>query len=160
MRSSRLSACFCFCFGLLVLAGCAQQRAVEASWQDAQVPPLAPGVARVWVLRMPPQSGMITGADPMVFVNRAPLAQTPVYTVYYHDFRPGTYRFTVKAYGTPANLVDTVQLSPGMESYLQVQAVPNWQMGSTVGGASFAVLTMAPAEAKSYLPTMKYLGER
>jgi hypothetical protein len=32
-------------------------------------------------------------------------------------------------------------------------------MGSTAGGGSFAVLTMSPAEAKSYLPTMKYLGE-
>ena len=113
MRSTRLSACLCFGFGLLALAGCAQQRAVETSWQDAQVPPLAPGVARVWVLRMPPQNGMITGADPMVFVNGAPLAQAPVYTVYYHDFQSGTYRFTVQAYGTPANLVDTVQLSPG-----------------------------------------------
>jgi hypothetical protein len=159
MRSKRLSA-HLYCLGLLVLAGCAQQRAVEASWQDAQIPPLAPGMARVWVLRMPPQSGMITGAGPMVFVDGAPLARSPVYTVYYHDFRPGTYRFTVQPYGTPANLVDTVQLSPGMESYVQVQAVPNWQMGSTVGGASFAVLTMAPAEAKSYLQTMKYLGER
>jgi hypothetical protein len=160
MRRHRLSAQLGFCLGLLVIAGCAQQRAVESSWQDASVPPLQPNLARVWVLRMPSQAGVVTGADPTVFVNGAPLAQSMVYSVYYHDFQPGTYRFTVQPYGTPANLVDTLQLSPGTESYVQVQAVPNWEMGSNVGGGSFAVMTMAPAEAKSYLPTMKYLGER
>ena len=50
----------------------------------------------------------------------------------------------MQPYGTPANLVDTVQLAPGTQSYVQVQAVPNWEMGgSTFMGASFAVLTMA-----------------
>jgi hypothetical protein len=109
---------------------------------------------------MPSQAGFITGTDPMVFVNGAPLAQTTVFTVYYHDFAPGTYRFTVQPYGTPANLVDTVQLAPGTQTYLQVQAVPNWEMGSNVGYGSFAVLTMSPEIARPYLPTMKYLGER
>jgi hypothetical protein len=146
------------CFGLLALAGCAAQR-TETSWQ-APVPALLSDMARVWVLRTPPQSGFITGADPMVYVDGAPLAQTPVNTVYYHDFPPGTYRFTVQPYGTPANFVDTVRLARGSETYLQVQAVPNWQLGSTVGGGSFAVLTMDPRIAKPYLPAMKYLGER
>lgn len=95
----------------------------------------------------------------MVFANGAAVAKSTLNTVYYRDFQPGTYRFTVQAYGTPANLVDTVALSPGTETYLQVQAVPNWEMGSTAGGASFAVLTMSSADALPYLPTMKYLGE-
>jgi hypothetical protein len=145
-------------FGLLMLAGCAAEQR-EASWQGASIPPLQPNLTRVWVLRMPSQAGIIIGADPMVYVNGAPLAKSVVSTVYYHDFQPGTYRFTVQPYGTPANLIDTVQLGPGTENYVQVQAVPNWEMGSAVGGASFAVLTMSPPEAKSYLPTMKYLGE-
>jgi hypothetical protein len=145
-------------FGLLTLSGCVTQQA-ENSWK-ASVPPLQPGMTRVWVLRMPSQAGMITGADPMVFVNGAPLAKSTVFTVYYHDFLPGTYRFTVQPFGTPANLVDTVALAPGMETYLQVQAVPNWEMGSTVGYGSFAVMTMSPEVAEPYLPTMKLLGER
>jgi len=45
-------------------------------------------------------------------------------------------------------------------AYVQVQAVPNWEMGSTAGGASFAVLSMSPQEAPSYLPTMTNLGQR
>lgn len=153
------SSMLCLCLlGLLSLGGCIAEQA-KTSW-NAPVPPLPADMARVWVLRMPSQAGVITGADPMVFVNGAPLAKSTVYTVYYHDFAPGTYRFTVQPYGTPANLVDTVALAPGSETYLQVQAVPNWEMGSTVGYGSFAVLTMAPEIAAPYLPTMKYLGER
>jgi hypothetical protein len=33
-------------------------------------------------------------------------------------------------------------------------------MGSTAVGASFAVLSMSPQEAQSYLPTMTNLGQR
>jgi hypothetical protein len=117
-------------------------------------------MARVWVLRQPSAPvGTVAAADPMVYANGAPLAQSAQGTVF-HDFAPGTYRFTVQPYGTPANLVDTLQLGPGTQSYVQVQAVPNWEMGSTAGGASFAVLTMAPQEAQPYLQDMKYLGQR
>ena len=96
----------------------------------------------------------------MVYANGSPLARSAQGTVFFHDFPPGTYRFTVQPYGTPANLVDTLQLAPGTQAYVQVQAVPNWQLGSTAGGASFAVLTMSPQEAQSYLPTMTNLGQR
>ena len=43
----------------------------------------------------------------------SPLAQSPQGTVFFHDFQPGTYRLTVQAYGTPANLVNTLQLAAG-----------------------------------------------
>jgi hypothetical protein len=147
-----------FCLGLLVLAGCAAQPGGTAS--QAPVPALQPGIARVWVLRQPSSpGGNIAASDPMVFVNGRPLAQSAQGTVFFHDLQPGTYRFTVQPYGTPANLADTLQLASGMEAYVQVQAVPNWELGSA-GGGSFAVLTMSPAEAQSYLPTMTNLGQR
>ena len=145
--------------GILTLAGCAAEHA-ETSWQQGSIPPVAPGMARVWVLRMPSQAGVVTGADPMVYVNGAPLAQSTLNTVYYHDFAPGTYRFTVQPYGTPASFVDVVQLSPDRQAFVQVQAVPNWQMGSNAGGGSFAVMTMSERDAVPYMPTMRYLGER
>lgn len=146
-----------FCLGLLVLAGCAAQPAGTAG--PMPVPALQVGLARVWVLRQPSSpGGNIAASDPMVFVNGQPLVQSAQGTVFFHDFQPGTYRFTVQPYGTPANLVDTLQLAPGMEAYVQVQAVPNWELGSA-GGASFAVLTMSPAEAQSYMPTMTNLGQ-
>jgi hypothetical protein len=118
-------------------------------------------MARVWVLRQPSSpGGNVAASEPMVFANGAPLAQSAQGTVFFHDFPPGTYRFTVQPYGTPANLVDTLQLAPGMEAYVQVEAVPNWEVGSTAGGGSFAVVTMSPAEAQSYMPMMKDLGQR
>jgi hypothetical protein len=156
MRDCRLIGARWFC--LLLLAGCA---APAGTASQAPVPALQPDMARVWVLRQPSApGGNVAASDPMVFANGAPLAQSAQGTAFFHDFQPGTYRFTVQAYGTPANLVDTLQLAPGTEAYVQVQAVPNWEMGSTAGGASFAVLSMSPQEAQSYLPTMTNLGQR
>jgi hypothetical protein len=143
-------------FGLVMLAGCAAEQR-DASWQDAHSAAAAEPDACLGSADAVASRNYHRGR-PMVYVNGAPLAKSVVSTVYYHDFQPGTYRLTVQPFGTPANLIDTLQLSPGTENYVQVQAVPNWEMGSVVGGASFAVLTMSPAEAKSYLPTMKYLG--
>jgi len=144
--------------GLLVLAGCAAQPGGTAS--QAPVPALQPNMARVWVLRQPSApGGNVAASDPMVYANGAPVAQSAQGTVFFHDFQPGTYRFTVQAYGTPTNVVDTLQLASGTETYVQVQAVPNWEIGSA-GGASFTVLNMSPQEAQSYLPTMTNLGQR
>jgi hypothetical protein len=145
---------------LTVLVGCAAPPTGTASLASA--PALQPGMARLWVLRQPSApGGNVAAADPMVYVDGAPLARSAQGTVFFHDFQPGTYRLTVQPYGTPANLVDTVQLAPGTQAYVQVQAVPNWEMeGSTALGASFAVLTMSSAEAQPYLQDMKYLGQR
>jgi len=159
MRRYRLLAPMWLGLGPLVLAGCAAQPTGTASL--ASPPTLQPGMARLWVLRQPSSpGGNVAAADPMVYANGAPVARSAQGTVYFHDFQPGIYHFTVQPYGTPANLVDTLQLAPGTQAYVQVQAVPNWEMGSTAGGASFAVLTMAPAEAQPYLQEMKYLGQR
>lgn len=145
---------------ITVLVGCAAQPTGTASLASAPV--LQPGMARLWVLRQPSApGGNVAAADPMLYANGAPLARSAQGTVFFHDFQPGTYHLTVQPYGTPANLVDTVQLAPGTQSYVQVQAVPNWEMeGSTALGASFSVLTMSSAEAQPYLQDMKYLGQR
>jgi hypothetical protein len=159
MRRYRILAPLCFGLGLLALLDWAPQPIAAASSTSA--PPLPPDMARVWILRQPnPTGGNVAAADPTVYVNGAPLSQVPQGTVFFHDFQPGTYRFTVQAYGTPDNLVDRLQLGPGTQSYVQVQAVPNWQVSSTAGGASFNVLTMAPQVAQPYFQTMTYLGRR
>ena len=159
MRKYGISAPMWLGLGLLAFVGCAPQPVGTAV--QASAPALQPSMARVWVLRQPSSpGGNVAAADPMVYANGAPLAQSAQGTVFFHDFQPGTYRFTVQPYGTPANLVDTLQLLPGTQTYVQVQAVPNWEMGSTAGGASFAVLTMSPQEAQPYLQEMKYLGPR
>jgi hypothetical protein len=159
IRKYRAALPLGFCLGLLALTGCAPPPDGNAALTSA--PALQPGMARLWVLRQPDPGGNVAAADPMVYANGAPLARSAQGTVFFHDFQPGTYRLTVQPYGTPANLVDTVQLSPGAQTYVQVQAVPNWEMaGSTAMGASFAVLSMPPTEARPYLQDMKYLGQR
>jgi hypothetical protein len=119
MREYRLMGAAWFCLGLLVLPGCAAQPIGTAS--QAPVPALQPSMARVWVLRQGnAPGGNVAAADPMVYANAAPVAQSLQGTVFFHDFQPGTYRFTVQAYGTPANLADTVQLAPGTQAYVDV----------------------------------------
>jgi hypothetical protein len=75
--------------GFLVLAGCAAQPTGTAS--QAPVPALQPSMARVWVLRQGnAPGGNVAAADPMVYANSAPLAQSAQGTVFFHDFPPGT----------------------------------------------------------------------
>lgn len=155
MRDRRsMLACLC----LFALVGCPAQPGGTAA--PAPVAALAPGMARIWVLRQPSSpGGNIAASDPMVYVDGAPLARSPEGTAFYHDLQPGTYRLTVQPYGTPTNYIDTLQLSPGTEAYVQVEPVPNWEIGSTSGGGSFIVATMSPQEAQQYLP-LKNLGQR
>jgi len=121
--------------GLLALAGCAGQAAAPAS--QTQAPALEAGMARVWFLRQAdPPAGNIEAARPMVYANGAAIADSKEGTAFFHDFPPGAYKFKVQAYGTPAGESDRLQLAPGMQAYLQVQAVPNWEQGSTAGGWS------------------------
>lgn len=144
---------------LVALAGCAAPSGPTGT--QAATPAMAPGMARVWFLRQAdPPNGNIFGADPMVLVDRAPLAQIPQGTVFLHDFSPGSYRLSAQAFGTPAGQHDTVRLTPGTEEYVQVMAVANWELGSPVGGYSFAVLPMSPEVAKQYLPILTDLGPR
>ena len=89
MHEYRTLAPIGVCLGLLVVVGCAAQPAGTAS--VASVPALQSSMARVWVLRQPnAPGGNVAAADPMVYVNSAPLAQSAQGTVYYHDFQPGT----------------------------------------------------------------------
>jgi hypothetical protein len=151
-------------FALLMLAGCAAQptgTAAPASQTAlAAVPALQPAMARVWILRQRDVETVFQGADPAVFIDNVDLGHIAQGTVFYHDVTPGTYRFRVQPYGTPTHVVDTVQLGPGVTGFLQVQAVPNWEQGSTYSGISFAVLTMVPQDAEVTIPTLSFLGRR
>jgi hypothetical protein len=73
--------------GLTALAGCANPIAPTATQAQAP-PPLAPGMARLWVLRQAnPPGGNIEAARPMVFANGAPIGESKEGTAFFHDFR-------------------------------------------------------------------------
>lgn len=150
---------------LILLAGCpAPESAPPAAGPAAAAAPapaLRAGMARVWFLRQQdPPGGNVFAAVPMVFVDRTPLVQIAQGTAFYHDFAPGRYRLSAQAFGTPAGQHDILHLDAETQTYVQVMAVANWELGSPVGGYSFAVMPLAPQTAQLYLPTMTDLGER
>jgi hypothetical protein len=159
MSAPRLIASILLGFCLSQLAGCAPTP--TAATPQAQTPPVEPGMARVWFFRQSdPPGGNVFAADPMITVNDAPLSQIKQGTAFFHNFPPGRYKFKVQAYGTPTGERDTLQLAPGMQAYMQIEWVPNWQIGSPVGGSSFVVQTTSAEVAQQYLPTLTNLGQR
>jgi hypothetical protein len=61
----------------------------------------------------------------------------------FRDFARGSYKPTVQPYGTPARQSETLQPAPAMQTYVQIQALPNREEGWPVCGCSFAVLHIA-----------------
>jgi len=117
-------------------------------------------MARVWFFRqMDPTAGDVYAGSPIIYANGAPIGDMPQGIVFFRDFAPGKYRFTVQPYGTPTPQHDTVQLAPGQQAYVQVQWEANWETGHT-GGSSFAVETSSPDVPHQYIPTLTNLGQR
>jgi hypothetical protein len=148
---------------MILLAGCAQS---APTISQAQVPPIKPGMARVWFLRgsISPNPGVQAFA-PMIYANGAPVAAIPLGTGFYRDFAPGTYQFTVQPFGLPTGQATTLQLAPGTGAYLNVDWVSSWTQGYPPASwnfapNTFAILTMPKQVAQAYLPTLGYLGER
>jgi hypothetical protein len=159
MRRSYLLAPLWLGLLLLSAVGCAPQQTAGTS--QAALPPVNPAMARVWFFRQAdPPGGNVFAADPMISANDMPLAQIPQGTIFFHDFPPGRYKFKVQAYGTPTGERDMAQLASGTQTYLQIDWVPNWQTGSTVGGSSFVIQPTAPEVAQPYLRTLTNLGQR
>jgi hypothetical protein len=145
-------------FALLVLSG-AMSPAIAAGPGASTAMP-APGMARVWVLR--PESSTIGayGASPMVYANGTPIGAIPVNSAFYRDFPAGTYRFTVERYGIPTDKPVEAQLTPGTETYLEVQWLPTWEEGYPGKTKSFFILGMSSQIAQAWLPTLTYIGQR
>ena len=151
-------------FGFFLSAlGLISPQAIAAP--DAAAVPNGTATARVWFLRpLDSLNGDVTGAAPEIYANGAPIAALPPGTKLYRDFPAGAYQFTVQPYGQPTGAADTVLLTPGSQTYLQVQWAPTWEEGYPgargVDSHSFFVLSMSPQLAQAYLPTLTYLGQR
>lgn len=144
---------------LVALAGCTPPE--KGATSQPQIPPVEPGMARVWFFRQTdPVSGNVEAARPIIYANGAPIGQIEQGTAFFHNFPPGKYRFTVQPFGTPTREHDTLQLEPGTQAYVQIQWEPNWEANRTGGGSSFTVLTSSPGIAQQYLPTLTNLGQR
>jgi hypothetical protein len=158
MHRDRLTASKWLSVGLLAVVGCTPQSQVATT--QAQAPALEPGMARVWFFRQAdPTGGNVFGSDPIIYANGTPVGGSKQGTVFFHNFPPGKYRFTVQPFGTPTREHDTVELVSGEQAYVQVQWEPAWETNRVGGGSSFTVLTSSPEVAQQYIPTLTNLGQ-
>jgi len=140
-------------FCLLAPSACAPPGDVPRS--QAQIPAIAPGMARVWLLRdNDPQEAFGT---PIIYANGQPIARSEPGAASYRDMPPGNYRFTVQSYGLPTGYKDKVQLAPGTQTYLEIQWGPSWLEGQA-GGYTFYVRTLSSQLGKAYFDSMRYVG--
>jgi hypothetical protein len=122
-----------------------------------QAPPVAPGRARVWFLRqLFPGSAMFA---PMVSANGAPVGISPQGTVFYRDFPPGNYVFTVENCIPEPRTSFALPLAPGNQFALEVQSDPNGAWDCEDSQISY--LRPVPPEllSQAFAP-LAYLGQR
>jgi hypothetical protein len=143
-----------------LVGGCVQtaQATQTVTQLAAQIPPLAPGLARVWVLRQWDPVNFI--GEPMVFVNGAPLAPVSPGTAYYRDLPPGTYAFTVASCGMDVNQGQTLALAPGTQTDMEVQTLRSNADADCAPAATYYVRQIPPAWADMYFNQLAYLGPR
>lgn len=123
-----------------------------------QIPPAAPGMARVWFLRLYLPTDPL--AEPSIFANGAPVGRSEPGTAFIRDFAPGEYRFSVPSDRVDNNQDAVVQLTAGSESFLEVQSLRGW--GSCGDGCERDVLYVRPISTywphKYYFATLAYRG--
>ena len=140
---------------LLALAVCAPSLLVQPAGAQ-QGTALAPGYARVWMLRQyQPAESLRT---PMIYLNGAPFAVSQPGTIFYRDLPPGAYRFTVESCTTDIGQAQEVNLAPGSQIDLEVQSLGSMMARGCLVRENFYVRQIDPARAQLFLPQLAYLG--
>src|SRR5262249_19599503 len=139
---------------LLAPAACAPPGDVPRT--QAQIPALAPGLARVWLLRdNDPEEAFGT---PIIYANGQPIARSEPGAASYRDLPPGTYRFTGQPLsGIPTGYKAKVTRARGTHACLEIQWGRSWLEGEP-GGSTFYVRTLSSQLGKAYFDSMRYVG--
>lgn len=150
---------------LIVLSGavlgCAAQSLAPGrtvAQTASTIPPLAAGLARVWFLRQYQPS--VSLRTPMMFVNGAPLASSVPGTALFRDLPPGTYTFTVETCTVDTNQAATLNLAPGSQITLEVQALRGFATLDCPVDDTFYMRAIPPERAQLYYAQLTYLGAR
>jgi hypothetical protein len=139
-------------FGLMALGGLTIP-AVAAT--PNQAPPIPAGQSRVWFLRQLLPGTIFT--PPTVYVNGAPIARSAEGTVFYRDFTPGQYAFTVENCLTQAGTGQTMMLRPNAQYAIEVTQDDNGAWDCTPQQVSY--LRQVPPQQVSYLlGPLTYMG--
>jgi hypothetical protein len=80
------------------------------------------------------------------------------------DFLSARHNAALRHFCQVYNRPTTLQVTPGSQTFLQVQWSPAWEQGYAGGRgqmhSSFFIVTMSPQLAQAYLPTLANLGPR
>jgi hypothetical protein len=93
----------------------------------------------------------------MIFVNGAPLASSQPGTIFFRDFAPGSYAFAVEACTHDFNQVATPILTPGSETYLEIQSLSSFGAPDCIDD-TFYVRAIPAERAQRYFLQLTYLG--
>jgi len=126
--------------------------------EPAAIPPISPGLARVWFFRQfEPGESLRT---PMIFINGAPFASSTPGTVFYRDFAPGGYNFSVETCTRDTNQDTSLNLQPGTETDLEVQSLSSFYAYDCSPDETFYIRPISSRFAQLYFPQLAYLGAR
>ena len=129
---------------------------VTAATPD-QAPPVPSGLGRVWFLRQ-----LMPGSDmfaPMIYANGARVAISPQGTVFYRDFPPGNYVFSVENCIPEPNTSFRLPLGAGSQFALEVQSDPNGAWDCQESQISYLRPVPPDGLAATFAP-LAYLGQR
>jgi hypothetical protein len=120
-----------------------------------QAPPIPTGQSRVWFLRQLLPGSIFT--PPTVYVNGAPIARSDQGTVFYRDFTPGKYKFTVENCLKQADTGQTMTLQPNAQYAIEVQQDDNGAWDCYPKQISY-LRQIQPQEVPYYFAPVTYLG--
>jgi hypothetical protein len=143
--------------GVPQLLGCASEPTVSASKEE--IPPVPPGLARVWVLRQF-EPGLGVQWAPITFLNGATLAPAYAGTAFYRDLPAGTYAFTVASCTRDFNQGQTLQLASGMQADLEVQVLSDISSWGCFDPNTWYTRQIPPERAQYYFEQVRYVGSR
>ena len=116
------------------------------------------GVARVFFFRQ--FQPAVSLRTPMIYVNQAPLTNSQPGTVFYRDFAPGTYTFSVETCTVDSNQAATLNLAPGAQVDLEIQALNSFNSWGCHADETFYVRAITPAMSQYYQTQVANLGPR
>lgn len=122
-----------------------------------QAPPVPTGQSRVWFLnQLIPGSAM---AAPMIYVNGTPIAISPEGTVFYRNFSPGSYVFSIQNCLPQQGTSQTLTLPPNTQFALQVLTDQNGAWDCEPSQISYLRQVMPNTVQDEFAP-LTYLGPK
>jgi hypothetical protein len=143
---------------MVLVAVAAAAIALPAVAQTARVPPIPPGEARVWIVRVL-EPGVAPHA-PMVTVDGTPIAISAQATMFYRDVPAGTHVFNVDNCTASVPSAQRLTLAAGQETALQVTQLQDTAPFDCTPADVF-YLSPVPARLRPYyFAQLRNLGAR